>query len=87
MAGVEGFEPSNVGVRVPCLTTWRHPNIQDSLPNPKGFWLGWQDSNLRVRESKSLALPLGYTPILSFEIYGVEGGSRTHDLKIHNLAL
>ena len=24
--------------------------------------LGWQGSNLRMRESKSLALPLGYTP-------------------------
>ena len=24
--------------------------------------LGWQGSNLRVRESKSRALPLGYTP-------------------------
>ncbi len=26
------------------------------------FWLGWQDLNLRVPESKSGALPLGYTP-------------------------
>ena len=26
-------------------------------------WQGWLDSNQRVRESKSLALPLGYTPI------------------------
>ena len=30
-------------------------------------WLGWQDLNLRVRESKSLALPLGYTPVYLFE--------------------
>ena len=28
------------------------------------FWLGWQGSNLRMRESKSRALPLGYTPSL-----------------------
>ena len=28
-------------------------------------WLGWQGSNLRMRESKSLALPLGYTPLVS----------------------
>ena len=28
------------------------------------IWLRWQDSNLRMRESKSLALPLGYTPIM-----------------------
>lgn len=25
-------------------------------------WLGWEDSNLRMAESKSAALPLGYTP-------------------------
>ena len=28
MAGVLGFEPRNVGVRVRCLTTWRYPNIK-----------------------------------------------------------
>ncbi len=27
------------------------------------FWLGWPDSDRRMRESKSRALPLGYTPI------------------------
>ncbi len=27
-------------------------------------WLGWEDSNLRMAESKSAALPLGYTPNL-----------------------
>ena len=41
------------------------------------IWLGWQDSNLRVRESKSLALPLGYTPIVIrvFKINGVNSGT------------
>ena len=29
-------------------------------------WLGWQDLNLRMIESKSIALPLGDTPILKF---------------------
>ena len=28
-----------------------------------GQWLGWLGSDQRIRESKSLALPLGYTPI------------------------
>ena len=28
----------------------------------QNIWLGWQDSNLRMTESKSVALPLGYTP-------------------------
>ena len=27
------------------------------------LWLGWLDSNQRMRESKSRALPLGYTPL------------------------
>jgi len=27
LAGVEGFEPSDDGVRVRCLTAWRHPNV------------------------------------------------------------
>ncbi len=27
MAGVAGFEPTNDGVRVRCLTAWRHPNF------------------------------------------------------------
>ena len=26
LAGVVGFEPTDVGVRVQCLTAWRHPN-------------------------------------------------------------
>ena len=25
MAGMAGFEPANTGVKVLCLTTWRHP--------------------------------------------------------------
>ena len=50
------------------------------------IWLGWQDSNLRMRESKSRALPLGYTP-MKFPGNGVSSGIRTHDLQGHNLAL
>ena len=33
-------------------------------------WLGWLDSNQRMRESKSRALPLGYTPIQKKEMGG-----------------
>ena len=32
-------------------------------------WLGWPDSDRRVRESKSRALPLGYTPITTATLY------------------
>ena len=30
---------------------------------PVNVWQGWLDSNQRMRESKSLALPLGDTPV------------------------
>ena len=49
-------------------------------------WQGWQDLNLRMTESKSVALPLGDTPIL-IKLCGAGDGNRTHDLKDHNLAL
>ena len=25
LAGVAGFEPTNAGIKIPCLTAWRHP--------------------------------------------------------------
>jgi hypothetical protein len=41
-------------------------NICPQRKPPKGsFWLGWQDLNLRMTESKSVALPLGYSPMKS----------------------
>ena len=50
-------------------------------------WQGWQDLNLRMTESKSVALPLGDTPMLYIKFSGAGDGNRTHDLKDHNLAL
>ena len=42
--------------------------------------LGWQGSNLRMRESKSRALPLGYTPTqvdnAAIRAGGRRGGTR-----------
>ena len=32
MAGEEGFEPSNGGSKVRCLTTWRLPKVRLSCP-------------------------------------------------------
>ena len=59
--------------------------------------LGWQDSNLRIRESKSLALPLGHTPTQVCihavsngrpgKENGVSSGTRTHAIQSHNLTL
>ena len=30
LAGMAGLEPANAGVKVPCLTTWLHPNISEA---------------------------------------------------------
>ena len=43
-------------------------------------WLGRKGSNLRMTESKSVALPLGYSPTN----YGVSSGNRTHGCRSHN---
>ena len=71
----------------------------DTQPAPT-IWLGWLGSNQRMRESKSRALPLGYTPMLRFSVeragadapalrheYGVDNGARTHDTRNHNPVL
>ena len=62
------------------------------------IWQGWLDSNQRMRESKSLALPLGDTPVRKKEIRdqdisrslifcGVGKGTRTLDTRNHNPVL
>ena len=64
-------------------------------------WQGRLDSNQRMRESKSLALPLGYVPMCesgkngqgtgekprSPALVGVGDGTRTHDTRNHNPVL
>ena len=42
------------------LTTKKRPTQKE----PVVFWQGWRGSNSRMTESKSVALPLGYIPIL-----------------------
>ena len=37
MAGEAGFEPTNVRVKVWCLTTWRLPNIETTRVPPSYF--------------------------------------------------
>src|SRR6184192_1702174 len=41
LAGVEGFEPPNGGIKTRCLTTWRHPSTRRSYhPHPCGWEAG-----------------------------------------------
>ena len=46
-----------------CRLSYRVAYVKSPTDRAKSAWLGWLDSNQRVRESKSLALPLGYTPM------------------------
>ena len=45
LAGTAGLEPADEGVKVPCLTTWRRPNVAEvgdrDNPDPLLF-LGWE---------------------------------------------
>ncbi len=31
LVGIAGFEPAHEGVKVPCLTAWRYPNIEEKV--------------------------------------------------------
>ena len=41
MAGVAGLEPTNAGVKVPCLTAWLHPIAGRWLNAPTRIKTGW----------------------------------------------
>ncbi len=51
-------------------------NLVSSLPPTAStnFWLGRKDSNLRIRDPKSRALPLGHAPTLGSGLYSLGFG-------------
>ena len=53
----QGLEPWTHALKGRCSTNWASEPYEIK-------WLGWQDSNLRMPESKSGALPLGDIPML-----------------------
>ena len=53
MAGAAGFEPTNNGVRVRCLTTWLRPNIDGG---------GQGDLNTHLSVLETVALPIELYP-------------------------
>ncbi len=58
IVGVEGFEPPTDGVRVRCLTAWRHPSISDSfyiIPYPIIFVKTFFEKNEKIFFNKQTA--------------------------------
>ena len=51
-----GFEPRTPWLKVKCSTDWANGSYT------KRKWLGWQDSNLRMQQSKCCVLPLDDSP-------------------------
>ena len=100
MAGVAGLEPANAGVKVPCLTTWRYPNMETPIgfepmilglqPRalPLGYGIIWwqqQDSNLRLTAYEAVLEPSPV--ILPFVIWCGEGESNPHTSRYQDLSL
>ncbi len=67
---------------------WHLSKIKKLQLTLKLFRFGWAGRirTAEMPESKSGALPLGYSPISNY-VFGVKDGTRTHDLQGHNLAL
>ena len=60
MAGMAGLEPANAGVKVPCLSTWLHPNIAGSKAKgrsgrsgPSALSLYGVDDGTRTRDTRN----------------------------------
>ena len=78
LVGLAGFEPAYAGVKVPCLTAWRYPNMkQVSCAN--GFY--------RAVGMRVMRTPVGshHYILLNQLVDGAQGGSRT--LKNQSLSL
>jgi hypothetical protein len=58
--------------RAPNCARWRIGENEERLSEIN--WLGREDSNLRMAESKSAALPLGYAPS---RLHVLRSGGRT----------
>ena len=80
-----------------CRLSYRVKSMMSAAAAARLNWLGRLDSNQRVRESKSLALPLGDAPMWKeirdrdypdpLLLSGVGDGTRTHNARNHNPVL
>lgn len=67
MVSHKGIEPLTPSLKVKCSTAELMGHRKMIVNHFLKFyfnWLGWLGSNQRMIESKSIALPLGYSPIM-----------------------
>ena len=62
MAGVQGFEPWNGGIRIRCLTAWLYPIIKKYMVRVVRFEL----AHLSELESESSASTNSAIPVLNY---------------------
>ena len=96
LAGTAGLEPADEGVKVLCLTTWRHPKVEKtrrtgSYSRSPDQWGGIRGSNPRHPEPQSGALPTELIPPYTFQSFcfdaGAPGGTRTPGLLLRRQLL
>ena len=68
MAGVAGFEPTHDGIKIRCLTAWRHPYVFMLII----LWGGWWESNPRPQGPQSCALTNWAMPAILVRLKGFE---------------
>ena len=90
------LERANAGVKVLCLTAWRHPNVEKtrrtgSYSRSPDQWGGIRGSNPRHPEPQSGALPTELIPPYTFQSFcfdaGAPGGTRTPGLLLRRQLL
>jgi hypothetical protein len=65
-------------IPMPFVAAARSPlAVKAKFPNSGNVWLGREDSNLRMAESKSAALPLGYAPTRREAVWALAESGRT----------
>ena len=78
LARVEGFEPSNDGIRIRCLTAWLYPNVREM-----GWAMGFEPTHAGAT---TLCLDHLTTPTRLLKKNGDPDRARTDDLQRDRLA-